>query len=112
MNEPLQTRFSSKSEGSFCWVCSVFFVESNPFVNPFTPTYFLNECSSPFQDNCPFTPNPGQEDSDRGRGEDEGDMIGDVCDNCPTIKNPGQEDQDEDGLGDLCDDDADGDGTC
>ena len=73
---------------------------------------FLKRLFVSFQDNCPFTPNPGQEDSDRGRGEDEGDMIGDVCDNCPTIKNPGQEDQDEDGLGDLCDDDADGDGRC
>ena len=63
-----------------------------------------------FQDNCPLIPNPGQEDSDRLRGEDEGDQVGDVCDNCPTVSNPDQKDTDEDGIGDVCDDDADGDG--
>jgi len=47
-------------------------------------------------DNCPFTDNPGQENSDA-------DMWGDACDNCPTAYNPALEDADSDGVGDSCD---------
>jgi len=60
-------------------------------------------------DNCPDTPNPGQENSD-------GDSHGDACDNCPLVSNPGQEDCNGDGVGDACDainpgaDDSDCDG--
>jgi hypothetical protein len=63
-------------------------------------------------DNCPATPNPGQENLDA-------DAHGDACDNCPAVPNPGQENADADQYGDVCDpcpidreNDVDGDGLC
>ncbi|MBI5505885.1 MAG: thrombospondin type 3 repeat-containing protein [Deltaproteobacteria bacterium] len=65
------------------------------------------------QDNCPFTPNPAQEDSDHdGTGDacttcpgadGDGDGVPDVTDNCPSVPNRNQRDFDGDGKGDRCD---------
>lgn len=56
---------------------------------------------------------------DGGRGDPDGDGVGNPCDNCRNAANPVQEDVDADGLGDACDacptdptNDADGDGIC
>ncbi|MEM9080428.1 MAG: thrombospondin type 3 repeat-containing protein [Verrucomicrobiota bacterium] len=40
----------------------------------------------------------------------DGDAIPDLFDNCPNISNPDQSDADENGIGDACESDTDGDG--
>jgi CSLREA domain-containing protein len=55
-------------------------------------------------DNCPVTPNPGQQNAD-------GDSRGDACDNCPSFPSPDQTDTDGDGQGNPCDSDDDNDGV-
>jgi len=42
--------------------------------------------------------------------ETDGDLVADACDNCPALQNADQIDTNEDGEGDACDDDDDGDG--
>ncbi|MEZ4270405.1 MAG: putative metal-binding motif-containing protein [Myxococcota bacterium] len=43
-------------------------------------------------------------------GDRDGDGIRDAIDNCPNTSESSQDDLDSDGIGDLCDHDADGDG--
>lgn len=45
-----------------------------------------------------------------GPTDSDGDTVADTIDNCPNDSNVGQDDLDEDGVGDVCDPDADGDG--
>jgi len=59
-------------------------------------------------DNCPFTPNVGQEDNhgtDLGDAceDTDGDTVLDDTDVCPLVEDPNQEDTDTDGVGDACD---------
>ncbi|MCF2857254.1 thrombospondin type 3 repeat-containing protein [Pseudoalteromonas sp. SMS1] len=71
-------------------------------------------------DNCQFTPNRDQLDSDSdGKGDAcditpqdlDGDGILNVSDNCPEVHNEDQHNIDGDAFGDACDHDIDGDGV-
>ena len=45
------------------------------------------------------------------QADSDGDGVGNVDDNCPGTPNTDQSDIDNDNIGDVCDDDIDGDGT-
>jgi hypothetical protein len=45
----------------------------------------------------------------RTRRPGRADLVGDACDNCTEVANAGQQDSDEDGYGNICDADFDGD---
>ncbi len=82
-----------------------------------------NECDDDIDgDGCPndiedalgtkkwqFSSVPVNCESISGNDEDSDGII-DESDNCPLIANPGQWDKDADGIGNVCDDDIDGDG--
>ena len=84
-----QTNFTFTNPGTY--VVSLIVTDNNgaTSTNTSTVTITVDEVTVPDADN---------------------DGIPDATDNCPTNFNPGQTDLDNDGIGDVCDTDADGDG--
>jgi hypothetical protein len=71
-------------------------------------------CSELGDDGCPNDPNktaPGICDCGIPDVDSDNDGTLDCKDNCPTVANADQKDSDNDGIGDACDSDRDGDGV-
>ena len=96
-----------------------------PTLNPIYARDSDGDGLSDLVDNCRFTSNPDQNNSDGDPYGDacdafrdnatewhnsDADALGDNADNCAFITNPRQEDYDNDGQGDACDEDIDNDG--
>jgi hypothetical protein len=89
VSNPGQGDLDADGAGDACDLCTD--TDGDLFANPGFPA---STCPV---DNCPTTPNPGQEDAG------DGDGVGDACDNCPNVSNPNQFNSDGDAQGDLCD---------
>jgi hypothetical protein len=89
--QDMQDDLDLDSSGDACDSCTD--VDADGFGHPGLPASICPD------DNCPFVPNPGQENFD-------GDYLGNACDNCPLqfqeTWDP-TDDSDGDGLGDFCD---------
>ena len=66
-----------------------------------------NDCDGTIDETFPDSDGDG--DADCIDPDDDGDGVPDTVDNCPFTPNAGQENHDTDGLGDACDPDDDGD---
>lgn len=83
------------------------------YVEVYDQADLLGDCDEDLildgDDNCPFTPNndqtntDGDEQGDACDADDDNDGVLDGDDNCSLNANPNQEDGDGDGVGDVCD---------